>query len=119
MALEGGSVTGIDNTTLVVTGTGLAKAVAEGYIAMMQAFMPQYFALDPGKGLGRAIRKGTADWAKNYGTWLGPAIVDYIVANAEVVTTITPTDAGLQRDPASSDPTLAPAADKTLQGVIT
>jgi hypothetical protein len=47
---------------------------------------------------------------------LAEAIVEHLAANADV--RITSSTAGLQRDPASSDPTLAPASDVVISGAL-
>lgn len=44
------------------------------------------------------------------------AIVSHLAANADV--RITTSTAGLQRDPATSDPTLAPASDVVIAGAL-
>lgn len=44
------------------------------------------------------------------------AIVSHIATSADV--RIKSTTAGLQRDPASSDPTLAPSADVVIAGAV-
>lgn len=43
---------------------------------------------------------------------IAQAVVEHIVTDGRAV--VSPTDAGLQRDPASSDPTLAPVDDVEL-----
>lgn len=111
MPLEPGSVTAIaeDRT---VTGTGLAEAIAEAWLTLY-----------PGGGLltgevGASIRRGTMQVANA----LGPAIINYLLANAVVTVTVHPADAGLQRTPNPNNPntaTLGPAADVSLTGGIT
>jgi hypothetical protein len=103
MALLAGSCTIAADKT--VSGTGLARALAEAHMVALSA-LP-----------GLAPRSRSAMEALFNAQ--AAAIVDHITANAEVTVTITPSDSGLQRDPASSDPTLAPAADKVLTGTLT
>lgn len=49
-------------------------------------------------------------------TALAEAVVEHLAANADV--RITSSTAGLQRDPATSDPTLAPASDVVISGAL-
>ena len=49
-------------------------------------------------------------------TALAEAIVEHLAAHADV--RITSSTAGLQRDPATSDPTLAPSSDVVIAGAL-
>lgn len=49
-------------------------------------------------------------------TALAEAIVEHLAANADV--RIASSTAGLQRDPATSTPTLAPASDVVIAGAL-
>jgi hypothetical protein len=53
---------------------------------------------------------------------LAAAIIDYILANADITVTVRTTDAGLQRTPNPNNPNTAtqgPAADVEITGVLT
>lgn len=63
------------------------------------------------------IELHTADWCNQ----MAAAVIDHILANAEISVTVTTTDAGLQRTPNPNNPntpTLGPSADVALTGAI-
>jgi hypothetical protein len=103
MALVKGTIT-VDEDG-VATGTGLALRIYNGIMG----------------GVGADEKAAVGASMKDFCEGLAEAIVDEIRANAEVTVTITTSDAGLQRLPASlveNEPTKAPAASKTLTGTI-
>jgi len=77
-------------------------------------------------GTFKTPKKGRKDLRK-LADALADAIVTHFTSDAEVnvtvnvttTTTITPSDSGLQRDPATSNATLAPVANKTIAGTGT
>ncbi len=101
MALEAGMCTiAADNA---VTGTGLAKAMAEALMA----------APPPGAGSRQMLEQWT--------NLLAAAIVDHLVSNAQISVVVAPTDAGLQRTPSPNNPntpTVGPASPVVLSGEL-
>jgi hypothetical protein len=105
MALEAGSCTIAPDKT--VSGTGLARAIAENYLPVFGSI---------------GLPTASLDKLAQFCNGLATAIVDHIVANAEITVTVTTLDAGLQRTPNPNDPntpTLGPASDVELTGSIT
>jgi len=89
-----------------VSGTGLSLAIFNGTLA----------AIDEEQ------RQKVAAAMAPFCNGLAAAIVDHILANAEVVVTITTADAGLQTVPnpaTPGSPTAGPASDKTFNGTLT
>lgn len=103
MALEAGSCTINANGT--VTGTGLSRAVAQEYVTRVEGLVLKR----------PAVRQAYEQLSEA----IAAAVVSYLLANADISVTVKTTDSGLQRDPASTDPTLGPSADKTLEGTLT
>ena len=102
MSLEAGTCNIADNGA--VTGTGLAKVMAD---ALMASASP----------VGTGRNAGLATWTNA----LAAAIVDHLVNNAQVTVTVTPSDAGLQRTPNPNDPntpTTGPVSDVALAGTL-
>ena len=102
MALTAGSCT-IDAEGNV-SGTGLAKAMADALMATPPA--------------GLSTNQMLAQWTN----LLAAAIVDHLVSNAAISVTVAPSDAGLQRTPNPNDPntpTQGPAAEVVLAGSLT
>lgn len=95
MAMSAGSVT-IDEDG-EATGSGAAKAVYDVMVSKMGDALPMQ----------QAARRQVADIAEAVA-----ALIDYIMTNGEVTTTITTDDAGLQR--VSGNDTQAPSGTKTL-----
>lgn len=95
MALSAGSVS-VDSEG-VVSGSGMARALLEAFIAKW-----------PDVSSAPSWRQGLAGLAEA----IAEAVVTEIATNAEV--RITTSDDGLQRDPVSGTPTLAPTSLKTL-----
>lgn len=115
MALTAGSVT-VDPVDGSYSGSGFALAIFEA----LDAFMGDSYA-NLGQAYSGATRTSTRQSLGPFATAFASPIVSHLTANAVVSVTI-PTSAGgagLQRDPASSDPTLAPSTAKTLTGSIT
>jgi hypothetical protein len=113
MAIEGGNVASIDVNN-VVTGTGLAEQIAAAILAQNIRYAPA--------GVDGVMARAARVAAKNFGNLLGPPIINYLLANAEVVVSIKTTDAGLQRTPNPNNPntpTLGPSADVSLTGELT
>jgi hypothetical protein len=106
MALEAGTVTIAEDKT--VTGTGLAKELAA-------AFLIEWPYEHLNGAAGASIRR----YVKSTAEQQAAAIIGYLLANAVITVTVKTTDAGLQRDPASADPTLGPSTAKTLEGTLT
>lgn len=104
MSLAIGTATIADDGTL--SGSGLAYAIVAAFDAGSMA------SIVDGDASHVAIRRGFAAFAHE----LAAAIVPYVVANAAVSVTIGTGDSGLQR--VSGTPTDAPAAPKTLGGVV-
>lgn len=103
MALEAGSVSVANNGT--ITGGGLARAI------MDQVLVPMNGASNV------SALQQNAPFANN----LAAAIVNYLVANAEVSVTIPTSASGLQRTPSPNDPntnTQGPGTTKTLGGTL-
>ena len=103
MPLTPGTCAIAENGT--VTGTGLAKAMADALMASSSA-------------AGKGANAGLQAWTNA----LAVAIVDHLVANAAITVTVAPTDAGLQRTPNPNDPatpTLGPTSDVVLNGALT
>jgi hypothetical protein len=101
MALLAGSCTISEDN--VVSGTGLAKAMAEATMLAPPA--------------GATANQCLEQWINQ----LAVAIVDHLVANAEVTVTVGAGDAGLQRTPnpnSAETATLAPAAPVNIGGTI-
>lgn len=109
MALEAGSCT-VSPTDGSISGTGLAVVLAENDRAYMASVLPNYRWWKDARARANL---------ESHTNGLAVAIIEYLLANAEITVTVKTTDAGLQRDPASSDPTLAPSADKEIQGALT
>jgi hypothetical protein len=86
-----------------VTGTGLAKALAD---AMMAPPAP-----------GADSNKMLEQWAN----LTAAAIVNYLTANASITVTIKPSDVGLQQAPTPGGPvpTLGPLLPVPLTGTVT
>jgi hypothetical protein len=103
MALEAGSCT--INADGTVTGTGLAHAVATEYVTRVEGLVLK--------------RPAVREAYEQLSEAIAAAVVGYLLANADISVTVKTTDGGLQRDPASSDPTLAPSTDKTITGSLT
>jgi hypothetical protein len=98
MATTVGSVSVATDGT--VTKSGAAEAVYDKLVADYSGTIPSGADGVPHKQSFADIANGCA------------ALVGYMTTNVEVV--IGTSDSGLQRDPSSTDPTLAPAAEKTL-----
>jgi hypothetical protein len=92
-----------------VSGSGLAKAIAEAHTGPL-------FAAGTDK-----LPAGPRAYYAALSEALATAIIEHIQAHAEVEVTVTTSDAGLQTTPDPNDPgvpTDAPASDKTLAGTI-
>ncbi len=103
MALSAGSIEADDDGE--VSGTGLALAIYNGALS----------------GITEEQRRKVAQAMAPFCNGLAAAIVEHIVANAEVTVTVTSLDSGLQRvpDPATpGSPTAGPATDKTFSGTL-
>lgn len=90
--------------TGAVTGTGLAKAMADATMASPPS--------------GATTNQCLQQWIN----MLAVAIVDHLVTNAQITVTVGPADAGLQRTPNPNNPntpTLGPSADVPLSGSLT
>lgn len=102
MALEVGSVSiGPGGTP---TGSGLALAL---YNALLAPASPSARALPAISGPISQVSVA-----------LATAIIGHLTEHGVVTVSVTPSDAGLQRDPADEAPTLAPVETKTLTGSI-
>jgi hypothetical protein len=99
MALLAGSIS-VDAEG-VATGNGMALAIFNGAMS----------------GASEAQKKQVAAAMAPFCNGVAAAIVEHIVANAEVQVTITTADAALQR--VGGTPTEAPAEDKILSGTLT
>lgn len=131
MALAKGAVT-IDATDASHASSGLVGRMFDAFfltpsgvsamaaIASMQGDPEKTPAENEQLRIGARIRLKTQ--IAELITPIAEAVVDEIVANAEVTVTIQTTDAGLQRTPDPNDenePTQGPTAAKELRGVVT
>jgi hypothetical protein len=110
MALEGGSCTVSADGT--VAGTGLSVPIAEWMVGPPTSSLRRYLRSSSPLRLNMAASAQT----------LATAIIDYLLANAEITVTVKTTDAGLQRTPNPNNPNTAtqgPAGDVPLTGTIT
>jgi hypothetical protein len=119
MAMSAGTVSVADNET--VTGSGLALALYDAIRSEEDANKPLPSLTPP------------LDWDRSAAAWeaeikpvrlrilrssarlaraISSAVVTHITTNGEAV--ITTGDSGLQRDPATSTPTLAPSSTQTI-----
>ena len=114
MGMTAGTVTVAADGT--VTKSGLAGEIfdefVDNYADDIESITGEPAEPIPDGADGAKIKQGYAIFARNVAT----AVVTHISANADV--TITTSDAGLQRDPATSNDTLAPSGDKTLIGAV-
>lgn len=134
MSLVGGTATitvsrntvaGVVTWSAAYGGSGLAVALAQGRFAPILAGFPPY-TLTGGptdtatlQAIDAALA-GAAAATAGQASADGPAIVNYLVANSIVSTTISV--GGLQRTPTPNNPgvaTVAPASPFTLQGTLT
>ena len=109
MALSAGTCSIASDGT--VTGTGLAKTIADAHKAAFSAFSP---AQAP-KAIARLMTSG---FYETFSNALAAAIINHLTSNGEITVTIHPTDIGLQTSAAAGSPTTGPAANKTLTGTI-
>ena len=100
------------------TGTGLTKRFVDAVLAT-----PAMAAMLATEGLTTAQKITIVEGMADYSQALATAIVEEIQANAEVTVTVSASDAGLQRMPASTvedTPCKAPAApiELTTKGTV-
>lgn len=85
------------------TGTGLAFAIFNGALSALSG----------------ENRSKVAGGMAPFCTGIAMAIIEHLTEHGVVSVEVTPSNAGLQRNPEDSAPTLAPAETKTLTGSIT
>jgi hypothetical protein len=94
------------------TGTGLTKRLVDAVLAT-----PNMAAVLAQEGLSIEQKVSVVQGMADYSEAMATAIIDEIQANAEVTVTVSASDAGLQRIPASTaedTPCKAPAAPVEL-----
>ena len=96
MTMLAGTVTVSEDGTVTSTFTSLSKAIFDMFIANYTADTGEEL---PAGEQGAAIKMGYASVANNFSA----ALVPWMVANVDVSVHVS----GLQRDPATGDPTLA------------
>lgn len=109
MTIAKGSIT-INPSNGNHSGDGASFAIFEAYIAKID------LSAVTGTALAKA-KQQVADLVEAFAE-----VIPYITTNAQVKVTITSSDAGLQRLPASmveDEPTKAPAGDVEIHGVVT
>lgn len=131
MALLIGDVS-VDDDELV-TGTGLARALYDaieseeepGLLTSASATLPPPAAWQGNEAGWRLKMKevrlsARRRWARTARA-MANGLLSYLVEHAEVEVTIPTSSAGagLQRDPTTTNPTLAPATPRTLSGTLT
>lgn len=107
MALAAGSCAVASDGT--VSGTGLAKAIADAHTAAFAAVSM------PPDVIAKLMSSG---YTAAFSNSLAAAIVNHITANAAVTVTIHTTDTGLQTSTAVASPTGGPASNKTITGTV-
>jgi hypothetical protein len=100
------------------TGTGLTKRLVDAVLAT-----PNMAAALAQEGMTAAQKVSLVQGMADYSEAMATAIIDEIQANAEVTVSVSASDAGLQRLPASlveNEPTKAPVApvELTTKGTV-